>query len=310
MEPKPLVSIVMPVYNAMPYLEQAIRSIYAQTVTDWELIAVDDCSTDGSWEYLQQIDDPCVHITRNDINRGHSFSSNRGNTKARGGFIASLDADDFMLPHRLEKQIELLESKRELDVVGCGLFRIKDDMSIVRVNRPPANHWEITRLVSGFLSLIHGPNFHITDGALLGHAKWFRRWEYDTEIPYAQDFDIMCRAQWDSTFGNISDPMYVYRIGSGVTSSWNSQTQAVYYKAKSLMKFGFHRGLVLKSLFGLLALIPRPLTYFVVKTFIHGRNKKWGVPFAKVTPEDIKVLHSALAEIAKAEIPLRKDILT
>ncbi|MFC1896152.1 glycosyltransferase family 2 protein [Thermodesulfobacteriota bacterium] len=306
MDRKPLVSIVMPVYNAMPYLEQAVQSIYAQTLTDWELIAVDDCSTDGSWDYLQRIDDPRVRITRNNRNAGQPVSSNRGNNMAQGEFIARMDSDDLMLPSRLQKQIELLESSRKLDVVGCGLFRVKDDMSIVAVRRPPANHRRITRLLSGPWSLIHGPNFLMTDGALLGHAEWFRRWKYNSQIPYAQDFDILCRSQRASIFGNIPDPLYVYRIGAGITSSWSSQTMAVYYKAISLMKYGFHKGLILKSLLGLIALIPRPLAYVGVKTFVHGKNKKPVSFSAKVAHEDAESLQEGLAQISKVEVPLRR----
>ena len=73
----PTVSVVMPVYNAGPFLEQAVASVFAQTLTDWELIAVDDASTDGSWDYLRRIDDPRVRIARNSANLKHGATLNR-----------------------------------------------------------------------------------------------------------------------------------------------------------------------------------------------------------------------------------------
>jgi len=306
MERKPLVSIVMPVYNAMPYLEQAVQSIYAQTVTDWELIVIDDCSTDGSWDYLQKVDDTRIYFIRNERRKRQHDSVNHGKKIARGKYIARMDADDLMLPKRIEKQIELIESNTELDVVGCGFFRVKDNMNILTVRRPPSNHQEITCLLLGPLSWIHGPNFYITDGTLLGHSKWFKRWDYDVHIPHAMDFDLMCRSERYSVFGNVIEPLYVYRVGSGSSNSYNSQIIAVYHKAISLCKYGLYKGSMLKSIFGLIALIPRPLSYAVVKTFFHGSINKRGLIFIKVAFEDIKFLKEGLDEIAKVEVPLKK----
>lgn len=90
----PLVSVVMPVYNGGEYLEPAVASIFAQTFSDWELIAVDDASTDGSWEYLERIDDPRVRIARNERNMKLSYTVNRGVDMAQTDSGTQDDRDD------------------------------------------------------------------------------------------------------------------------------------------------------------------------------------------------------------------------
>ena len=70
----PAVSIILPVYNAMCWIEEAVASVFAQTLTDWELVAVDDASTDGSWDYLKRVDDPRVRLLRNDNRSGLAWT--------------------------------------------------------------------------------------------------------------------------------------------------------------------------------------------------------------------------------------------
>jgi glycosyltransferase involved in cell wall biosynthesis len=305
----PFVSIVMPVYNALPYLEQAIQSIYTQTVTDWELIAVDDCSTDGSREYMEKIDDPRFKLFRNGKNMKHSYTCNRGTSLATGKYIAKMDADDMMMPYRLEKQLSMLESNHDIDVVGCGLFRILDNGHIIAVRRPPSEHRKIAHMFTGIRAFANGPNFSITNGALVGRTPWFQQWKYDVAIPYAQDFDLICRSRSHSTFGNVSDPLYIYRIGSGETSSWTNQTKAVYYKTRTIIRHALRPGMLSEAGLGLAALMTRPLAYAGIKIFVHtgiGSNKLFG---ANVAPEDAKDLREGLEQISRAVVPLKCAIL-
>src|SRR6185312_555318 len=108
---KPLVSVVMPLYNARPYVAQAVRSVLDQTCADFELIVIDDGSTDASAEAVEQAagNDPRLHLIRQP-NAGVSAAANRGTELARGEFMARVDADDICLPSRLEKQLEFLRN--------------------------------------------------------------------------------------------------------------------------------------------------------------------------------------------------------
>ena len=114
----PLVTVILPTYNAMPYLPEAVESILAQTYTNWKLIIVDDCSTDGSHAYLATLKDPRIQILRQPENTGPGAARNRGMDIAEGKYLAFLDADDIALPERLAMQVGHMENHPELDVLG------------------------------------------------------------------------------------------------------------------------------------------------------------------------------------------------
>ena len=103
--PEPEISIIMSVYNGMPYLRQAVQSILNQTYKHFEIIIVDDASTDDSLRYLKSIKDKRVNLIKNLKNLGLASSLNIALRKARGDYIARMDADDVSLPRRLETQL-------------------------------------------------------------------------------------------------------------------------------------------------------------------------------------------------------------
>lgn len=105
-----LVSIIMPSYNTAPYIKKTIRSVLNQTYEDWELLIVDDCSTDNTDEVLAEIHDPRIRIFKNECNSGAAVSRNRALREAKGQWIAYLDSDDLWMPEKLEKQIKFMES--------------------------------------------------------------------------------------------------------------------------------------------------------------------------------------------------------
>ena len=107
-EPAPLISVIMPAYNAERFIEQAIRSVQEQTVRNWELIVVDDCSADKTAEQIRQLaaEDMRIIPVYSEINHGAAESRNIALRQCRGEFIALLDADDLWYPQKLEKQLE------------------------------------------------------------------------------------------------------------------------------------------------------------------------------------------------------------
>lgn len=117
----PLVSVVMPVYNAGPYVAAAIRSVLAQTMNDWELIVIDDRSTDDSCQKVMQIaeNDPRIIVCRNEENLGVAKTRNRGIQKCRGQYVAFLDSDDTWHPDKLRQQLEKMSAEKA-DVVYCS----------------------------------------------------------------------------------------------------------------------------------------------------------------------------------------------
>jgi glycosyltransferase involved in cell wall biosynthesis len=117
---KPLVSVVIPVYNSEKYLQQAIDSILNQTYTNLELILINDVSTDKSKEICLSNKDPRVFYYENEKNLGIALTRNAGFSKTKGKYIAILDNDDISLPERIEKQVDFLENNPDYGM--CGTF--------------------------------------------------------------------------------------------------------------------------------------------------------------------------------------------
>jgi glycosyltransferase involved in cell wall biosynthesis len=114
----PLVSVVMPVYNAGRFVEQSISSILGQTMSDLELIVVDDGSSDNSWDAIHAIQDPRLIVMRNPSNKGIVYSRNKGLSHSRGEYYAPFDADDMAFPDKLSRQVRFLNENPGVGLVG------------------------------------------------------------------------------------------------------------------------------------------------------------------------------------------------
>lgn len=106
-----LVSIIMPSYNTEKFISETINSVLAQTYTNWELIIVDDCSTDNTDDVVASFSDPRIKYLKNEKNSGAAVSRNRALREATGKWIAFLDSDDLWFPEKLEKQIAFMQEK-------------------------------------------------------------------------------------------------------------------------------------------------------------------------------------------------------
>ncbi len=120
-ETTPLVSVLMPVYNGMPYLPMAAESILNQTFTDFEFIIVNDCSTDGSNKYLHSLHDVRIVLVELQQNLGVTGALQEGMKRVRGKYVARLDADDMAKPHRLQTQVDYLERNSEVGLLGSSV---------------------------------------------------------------------------------------------------------------------------------------------------------------------------------------------
>lgn len=106
------VSIITPAYNAAPYLEETVKSVQAQTFTDWEMIIVDDCSKDNTFSIATSLaeKDHRIKVLQNEKNSGVAATRNKALDAATGEYIAFLDSDDLWLPQKLEKQVEFMDT--------------------------------------------------------------------------------------------------------------------------------------------------------------------------------------------------------
>lgn len=123
----PLVSVIMPSYNGEEFIEQAISSVIAQTVEDWELIVIDDCSEDRTPQIVEgfAISDERVRLVRNEKNMGAAGSRNRGLELCNGDYVALLDSDDYWQPQWLSKMLERAR-QTEADIIYCS-YAIVDE---------------------------------------------------------------------------------------------------------------------------------------------------------------------------------------
>lgn len=127
-EKKPLVSVIMPAYNAGRFLEAAIRSVLAQTLTDWELLVLDDGSSDDTLAIARSLaaEDCRIRVLPNEQNMGVARTRNRGFDLCRGDYVALLDSDDLWLPNKLERQLERM-AQTGADLCYCSYAIVDAD---------------------------------------------------------------------------------------------------------------------------------------------------------------------------------------
>jgi glycosyltransferase involved in cell wall biosynthesis len=118
----PLISVILAVYNGEKEISESIFSILHQTFKQFELIVIDDCSTDNTYKLLQSIHDPRIKLIQNDTNLGLAKSLNKAIKKASGQFIARQDSGDVSFPDRFEKQIAILQSNSNIGLIGLYLY--------------------------------------------------------------------------------------------------------------------------------------------------------------------------------------------
>lgn len=126
----PRVSVIMPSYNKSKYIAQSIESVLNQTYEDFELIIIDDASTDNSIDIIRSYDDPRIRLLQNACNCGMVFSRNRGLEESEGTYIALLDADDISIKNRLEKEVFFLDNNKDIDVVFGSCQEIDENNNI------------------------------------------------------------------------------------------------------------------------------------------------------------------------------------
>ncbi|RMD80520.1 MAG: glycosyltransferase, partial [Chloroflexi bacterium] len=195
----PLVSVLMPVFNAERYVAEAIESILRQSFQDFEFIIIDDGSTDGSLDILKRYAarDPRIRLVSRE-NRGLVATLNEGIELARGQWVARMDADDIALPERLALQVRHLEATKA-DFCGGAVACFGDWRALWRY---PLTHEACeVRLLFGV------PFAHPT---VMGRREVFDRLRYQPEFVFAEDYDLWQRA-WAAGYRLVNVPEIVLR---------------------------------------------------------------------------------------------------
>lgn len=205
------ITIGIPFYNVEEFLADAIRSVFAQTYTDWELILMDDGSTDNSLAIAKSVNDPRVRVFSDGKNKKLASRLNEIITLAKYDIIARMDADDLMSPTRIEKQLKILENNPKLDLVSTGVISITDDLKIIGKRGADNSNISLDDLLHKRVGVVHA--------AILGKKSWFVRNKYDTSLKIAQDYDLWLRAAKNNDFNIeiIKNPLYFYREEGNAT---------------------------------------------------------------------------------------------
>ena len=217
----PHVTVLMAVYNGMPYLRQSMASILKQSFTDFECLVIDDASTDGTAACVRSFSDPRVRLLRNEHNIGQVPSLNKGLALARGRLIARMDADDICLPQRFERQVTRLESSAGLAVVGTWMYGINVNG---RANALFGERVDDFGSYVGLLSMAVSPICH--------PSAMFRRdvvralGGYDASFAPAEDVNLWIRLALHRCRASvIQEPLILYRRHVGQLSAVKANRQ-------------------------------------------------------------------------------------
>jgi GT2 family glycosyltransferase len=208
---KPLISVIMPLFNAAETVQFALASLQAQTCGDWECIIVDDGSSDGSEQAVSAVRDSRIKYRRLGRNHGRGYARQLGLNVASGNYITFLDADDWLYPDKFEAQAELLESDAELEVVSTGMAisNAKDELLGVRGARRHAP------VIRGEFRQIGMPPLAFAPSMIA--SKLAKKSGFDPSFPIAEDVDFLLRALYGKGYAILPEPLYVYREHGSAT---------------------------------------------------------------------------------------------
>lgn len=201
----PQVTVGIPFYNCGEYLVDAIQSVFAQTFTNWELILIDDGSSDNSLAIACSVLDPRVRVISDGLNRGLAARLNQIAELARCPFVARMDADDLMDPTRLERQMAVFATRPDIDLVGTGTFSMTSNDLLVGARGADKGPPSLKDALRGKTGIVHA--------SLIYRREWIRRHRYDESCGRSEDYELWARAAsvGDLRSLTISSPLYIYR---------------------------------------------------------------------------------------------------
>jgi glycosyltransferase involved in cell wall biosynthesis len=217
----PLVSVVTTVYNAGDGLARTLESVQHQTFRDFELILIDDGSTDRTWEIISRLELSRVRAHRNAANKGQTLSLNAALEMAQGRYIARHDAEDTSLPDRLQKQVDFLESHPDVALVGAQVDWVDAPGNTIRHFEYPTGHDAIVERLKTKNSFGHGSVMARRDTLLElgGYREIFR---------LAQDYDLWLRLVEEHRAANLPETLYKMRFSARMASVARNSEQNAY----------------------------------------------------------------------------------
>lgn len=209
----PKVSVILPVYNCEQYIFETIQSVLNQTFTDFELLIVDDCSTDKTVAIIKEFDDDRIQLTLKEKNTGYTDSLNYAISIAKGQYIARMDGDDICVSSRFEKQVAFLDANPNIILCGSAIQIIGTNT----VLRHPSNHEAIK------VKLCFGTSFY--HPSVMGRVEVFQANPYDKKYEPAEDYDLWTRLVFQGELANLEEVLLMYRVHDNQVSNERKTTQ-------------------------------------------------------------------------------------
>lgn len=203
---EPLVSVVLPVYNR-PTVVDTIASVLNQTYSNYELIIIDNASTDNTVEKINEIGDSRIRVFVNEENKGQTYSINRGLELSKGKYIARIDADDLMVSERLEKQVKFLEDNPDFGLVGSWVQYITLSNKKAFVVKMPISDKGMRIMQTIACGMFHPAA--MLRKSLLDEYKI----TYDSNMMMAEDYDMWRKIMQYSKALNLPEVLTLYRKG-------------------------------------------------------------------------------------------------
>jgi hypothetical protein len=219
MSSMPLVSVIMPVYNGEKYIRPAVESILNQSFTEFEFIIIDDGSTDATATILDEYSDPRLIRLCQSTNQGYVYALNWGLAMARGAFIARQDADDISHPNRLALQIEQLQQRAEIVLIGAAYHTINEEGAHLKTYWPPTDDTSIRWQILFQNSFVHTA---VMFRAAIIHQH---NLSYNPELMPSEDYALWSQMLTYGQGANLAVPLVQYRRHSQQVSNTRSIRQ-------------------------------------------------------------------------------------
>jgi len=232
------VSIIMAAYNAQSFVHQAITSLLEQTLTDFELIVVDDASTDATVSQIEVIQDDRIKLIKLKSNGGVSVARNRALLECTAPYVAIMDADDISSPDRLEKQINYLNVHSEVVAVGSWLYLMSPSGKQIHMDRSPPT--SAIQVMADLFEFGGG----VFPGTVIMRTDAVQKiGGYREVFPSSEDLDLLLRMTQFGTVANIPEALYGYRLNpNGITFSSKARRDHYAQQALALWRERQSRG--------------------------------------------------------------------
>lgn len=233
----PLVSVIIPCYNAEKYVESAVRSIMNQTYKNLEIIITDDCSSDNTFAILEKLaaEDSRIKLYKNETNLKIVKTLNKMIQFANGKYIARMDADDISLPDRVENQVEFLEKNSDIAFCGTNAWHINENGKKNGLSCLPETNDEINKF-----KFYACPFYHPT---VMVRSNIYKNNLYDEDFLYAEDYELWIRFLENYKGYNLKKRFLLYRIYPMQTSRVRIEEQQ--NKTKSIfIKYDLKQNLI------------------------------------------------------------------